>query len=184
MTILEDRRKALEEQFFLEQENEALAKIRKEQDRAATESALTAVLGAEDAELVTQLMDHGIDEKSLVALGIVPLVWVAWADGKLDERERKAVLQSAASAGVEPGGDGYTLLEGWLSRRPDPALYDAWLAYAAELRGQLSVDARTTLKKKLAGRARSVAEAAGGFLGINTISSDEQAVLDRIDEAL
>jgi hypothetical protein len=46
------------------------------------------------------------------------------------------------------------------------------------------VQAKQALKQDLLGRARVVAEAAGGFLGLGTrISSAEQAVLTELEQA-
>ena len=48
----------------------------------------------------------------------------------------------------------------------------------------LRESARGALKEDLLGRARAVAEAAGGLLGFgNKVSKSEQAVLDDLEEA-
>ena len=39
------------------------------------------------------------------------------------------------------------------------------------------------LKENLVGRARTVAEAAGGFLGIGAISTEEESVLGELEGA-
>jgi hypothetical protein len=63
-------------------------------------------------------------------------------------------------------------------------LLAAWKAYVAGLSRTLDVHAKQALKQDLLGRARVVAEAAGGFLGLGKrISSAEQAVLTELEQA-
>ena len=48
----------------------------------------------------------------------------------------------------------------------------------------MGADVKNALKRDLLGRARSVAEAAGGFLGFGSkVSQSEQAILDELEQA-
>ncbi len=47
----------------------------------------------------------------------------------------------------------------------------------------MSPDGRTALMEDLLGRARSIAEAAGGFLGLGAITEDEQRTLAELERA-
>ena len=63
-------------------------------------------------------------------------------------------------------------------------LLAAWKSYVAALSEALSQEALTDLKNDLLGRAKLVAEAAGGMLGLgNKISKSEQAMLDELAQA-
>jgi len=48
------------------------------------------------------------EPETVLALQLVPLAAVAWADGKIEPREREAVLKAAAAQGIEEPeiGDG------------------------------------------------------------------------------
>ncbi len=75
-------------------------------------------------------------------------------------------------------------MQGWLAVQPEGKVLAAWKDYVAALSNTLSADASTALKQDLLGRARSVAEAAGGFLGLGSkVSSAEQAMLDELEQA-
>ena len=92
-----------------------------------------------------------------------------------------AVLSAAELNGVEPGGPGHQMLDGWLGHRPDGRLLQAWGEYMVELCAALKPGEKRALRDELMGRARQVAEAAGGFLGLgNKISPEEQVVLDEL----
>ena len=71
-----------------------------------------------------------------------------------------------------------------MTHKPSTVLLDAWIHYTRALCERLSASERQTLKNELMGRARSVAESAGGFLGMgNKISDAEQTVLHELEAA-
>jgi hypothetical protein len=133
--------------------------------------------------LLQDLVDLGIRATTMAALGLVPLVQVAWADGKMDDKERAVLLKAASSSGVETGSDSFALLENWLVDRPGPEMMAAWTDYVSALSAGCSEGSRESLRAVTVGRARSVAEAAGGLLGIGSIARSEQHVLDQLEDA-
>jgi hypothetical protein len=110
---------------------------------------------------------------------------VAWADGKLDDRERDAVLKAAEQKGVSPGAPGHQLLESWLGRAPEASLFEAWKKYTESIWGSFTKDQRHEMRANLMDWMTGVAEAAGGFLGLTSkISPAERAVLDQVSAML
>lgn len=181
--ILDERRQALEEAFFRKQDEALREQIRTEREHASAREALAAHSPRTDTALLDRLVELGIRVESLAALMLVPLVEVAWADGTMDPREREAVLNAAAAHGVEPGSPSHALLEAWTQERPPSALYESWKEYVASLCRELSADHRWHLEEQLLGRARSVARAAGGFLGVAKVSKPEEEVIARLEQA-
>ncbi len=181
--ILDDRRVALEEAFFHKENERLRAKLAAERVREATRAALAGEFGLSDEALLDRLIDLGIRIDTIEALMLVPLVEVAWADGKMEERERAAVLKGAAGSGLGPGSPGYSLLETWTQQRPPPDLLESWRSYMSALLVELSADQRQALEERILGRARAVAEAAGGFLGLAKVSPEEEAVLAQLKRA-
>lgn len=140
--------------------------------------------GIEDQDLLERLQALGIRAETLQAFALVPLVQVAWADGRMEDAEREAVLDGAASTGIEPESLAYNLLRLWTYDPPPPELEDVWGEFIAVLTAELDDDQRRRLRKRIVGRARAVAEAAGGFLGLGSpVSASEEAVLARLDRA-
>lgn len=183
--FLEDRRHALEEAFFA-QHNEALLRRLREADAAASRrQTIAAASGITDDAVLDRLMDLGIGSETVAALSVVPLVVVAWADGSIDERERAAILSGAADAGIDKDSPGYEVLGQWLRQPPPPGLLAAWEAYIGAVADTLDRPARRTLRDDLLSRARRVAEAAGGFLGVGRmVSPAENAALKQLEAAL
>ena len=142
---------------------------------------LARVAGDAHPEVLDKLVELGIGPETWAALEIVPLVEVAWADARMEAKERSAVLAAAEANGIEAGSPSHQLLENWLTHRPDARLLAAWGEYIVGLCADLDPAQRSALREEILGRARSVAEAAGGFLGLgNKISPEEEVVLQQL----
>jgi hypothetical protein len=111
------------------------------------------------------------------------MIEVAWCDGNVSPEERDAVLNAAANEGVKPDTAAYGLLKSWLDQRPDPHIIAAWNDYVRDVSRQMPADAVATLKNKMLDRVNRVAAAAGGFLGLATISKHEKAKIDELAQA-
>lgn len=181
--IFDDRKRALEEEFFRKQEEKLLERLRAERRQQEGRAELQRATGIADPALLDKLLALRIDAASLAAFSLVPLVEVAWADAELDDKERQAVLQAAEGSGVAPASAERALLESWLASRPPERLFRAWEEYTASLAGALDPAQRARLKEEVVGRARRVAEAAGGFLGMAKVSEPERKVLERLEKA-
>jgi len=70
-----------------------------------------------------------------------------------------------------------------LQTRPDPQLLETWMTYIEELKVSLSGETWAEMKKTVMGRARAIAEAAGGFLGVASISAAERKMLQELEWA-
>jgi len=178
-----DRRKGQEEAFFAKQDEEARQKLRRQEELAERRGALRQATGIADEAMLDALLAHGIDAAATGAFALLPLADVAWADGRVEDAERDAVLTAAASTGV--GQPGLSLLEAWLITQPAEALRDTWRAYAAALAAGMDERERDAWRQELLGNARAVAAASGGFLGFGSkVSGAEEAVLLGIEAAL
>lgn len=180
---LNDRRKELEESFFRAQNEKLLEKLKADTQKEHDKEALKKVTGIADVAVLNRLVSLGIRVETLTAFTLYPLVEVAWADGSVDEKEKRAVLQAASQAGIAQGSVAYALVEGWLSLQPPKALHVAWFNYVKALCGQLTSQERLALQTEVLGRARAVAEASGGILGLGSkISATEAEVLTRLED--
>ncbi len=183
--FLEQRRNALEESFFAKRNAELLERLRENAALEARKKDLMEMAGIRDHAVVDELIRLNISGETVVALFLIPLIEVAWADGRVDQKEREAVIQAAEGQGVAKEGPAHELLENWLRERPEAGLMDLWKSYARALVSDLEEEARAGLRKDLIGRARAVAEAAGGFLGLgNKVSQAERRVLEELEQAL
>lgn len=179
--VLGQRGKALEDEFFRQEEAKLLERMRAATRRQLTREELRKATGISDEASLDRLAAMGLSPVTLAALALVPLVEVAWASGAVESDERKLVMQAAKDAGLD--AQSQELLSSWLNHAPDRALVDAWRSYVATLAQDLTPQQRETLKTQALSRARNVAAAAGGVLGIGKISKAEADKLKELERA-
>jgi hypothetical protein len=175
--FLGDRKKALEESFFAKENSRLLERLRSESKHKSVRQGLTEISGISDEAVIDKLVALDIQPDTWAAISVIPLVEVAWADGKVDDKERRAVLSAAEANGIFPGSPSFALLESWLARRPDVRLMEAWGEYVVDLCASFGAREKAAVKEKVLGRAREVALATGGFLGFGPKISPEEAVV-------
>jgi hypothetical protein len=180
---LEDRGRALENQFYEKENQEKLAAMKDKLETQKTRDELRKASGMSDDAVLDKLVALGLKANTIAALSLVPLIAVAWADGTIQDNERTAILQGAHGKGLEQGTAGYELLQTWLSKRPSDDLFGAWEAYIKALAGQLNDEQNRLLKNQIVGFAKMVATSAGGILGFGKVSGTEEKVLHRIEAA-
>ncbi len=181
---LADRRIELEETFFAKQNQELVAKLKAEKQKALDKAGIQEITGIKNDEVLEKLLSLKMDRQTVAALSLFPLIQVAWADGAVDTKEQEAVLSAAAASGLLKGSSAHTLLETWLKLKPPAALENAWANYVKALVEGMKPDDKTLLKSELLGKARAVAEASGGILGMGSkISKAESDALRKLEAA-
>jgi len=177
--------RSLEDAFFARENAKLLEEMRKKAALQERRDALRQVIKGADDALLDHLLALGVSAETALAMSLLPLVRVAWADGAIDAKEREALTKGAEERGVHPGTPGHDLLNSWLQHKPGEAIQAAWAKYIQSLWPSLTPHERDELRERLLRLARGVAEAAGGFLGLGSkISPAERAVLDEIEAAL
>lgn len=176
-------RRDLEDLFFLKQDQKLIEQLKAMQQMAETKEAIAKVSGITDDAILDKLIKLSVRPETLASLALVPLVEIAWADGKVDEREKAALLKAAIEQGFDQNSIDYKLLETWATHRPSPRLMDAWVHYVQGLCQQLTDTEKQNLKAQLIGHAREIATSSGGFLGLGNVSKSEQRVLEKLEAA-
>jgi hypothetical protein len=133
------------------------------------------------------LAEMKIPRAAYRVISLLPLVYVAWADGKIQDAERALILRIAKQHGLlDHGGD--DVLQHWLSVRPTDAQLKANLAALNELArsdASGSPDFGADEEQLLLAWCQDVADAAGGLLGLKAARTDaERAALKTIANTL
>lgn len=180
---LHERGRMLEEMFFAERDRQLLDALRKRLTADEASNLLSAATGVADKIVIQELADMSAPQ-FLAVLGIFPMVEVAWCDGHVSPEERGAILRGVAEMGVPEGSPSHQLLDRWLQTRPADKARSLWANYVQAMNATLNPDSVAALKDGVIGRAKKVAEAAGGILGLGSrISNVEQECLEELAKA-
>ncbi len=175
--------RALEDSFFAKENERILKEMRAASVREEKRKEFREYLNIKNDELLDALLELAVEPETLVAFTLVPLVEVAWADGEIQPKERDAIIKAAVERGVSEDSPTAELLRNWLETRPDPQLLETWMSYIEELKMSLCGETWAEMKTTVMGRARAIAEAAGGFLGVASISAAEKKMLQELEWA-
>ncbi len=180
----DDRRKALEEEFFKKQNETQLKKLHDAVVRVSTKEDIARLTGINNPGVLNALADMKLGQAATLVMSMYPLVEMAWADGTLDPKERQVLLEQASNLGIKQGSEAATFLARWLDEQPELSWHGLWADYVRELSKKLSAGDRELLKNEILGRARLVAEASGSLLGFGFgMSQAEKHALERLEQA-
>ncbi|MGE0321488.1 MAG: hypothetical protein AB7K71_27900 [Polyangiaceae bacterium] len=135
--------------------------------------------------LKTSLKHLGIDPDDYRVIKLLPLVYVAWADGKMEDVQLERI-HSLAARHFELSAAGAHVLDGWLKNRPSKdyfkeGLHDLHLLSTAE--DDMEVDF-SELPQLLA-YAEAIARTTAGALDQpEAVNQDERAALEEIAKEL
>ncbi len=176
--------KSLVDAFYHAQDQQLLAEFRRRMEHMDRRAQLAAACGIHDEAVLDRLIELNIGPETLAAMTVVPLVQVAWADGKVQAEERQAILAAAQESGVKSHHGHYPMLEYWLEQKPTQQMLEAWEHYIQALCKRLSAEEIAELKRNVMALAHKVAQSAGGILGLgNKISKAERDVLEELEKA-
>jgi hypothetical protein len=186
--IFKERERALEAAYFHNQDIKLIEKLRMSARLEEIAVALAEKLQVDNPELLHRVMDLGVTLDTAPAFLLAPLVQVAWAEGKVTEREHKTVLHLAGIRGVEESSPAHTQLREWLRERPPDALFDTALEVIKIGLSVLSPEEREERRTRIVQACHEVAEASGGLgrlLGLGmAFSGEEASLLDAITTTL
>ncbi|RMH00013.1 MAG: hypothetical protein D6705_01570 [Deltaproteobacteria bacterium] len=173
-----------EEAYFHALQAEQREKLRRKLEREAAEVAklreTAEASGTADLALAERIRKLGFEGRAAEVLDLLPLVAVAWADGKIQRGERTAILGALERRGIRRDHPGFQLLEALLEERPGETYFGEALAVLRDLVAERGADL------SVPELCVEVARRSGGILGTgigNTIDPNERAVLEEIAEA-
>ena len=186
--IFKDREKGLEEDYFRKSDAKLIEKMREKAALDEVASELAKTLQIENPELLRRVIDLGIPRGTGAALFLAPLVQVAWAEGKVTDKERETVLRLAASRGIDKDSPSEAQLLAWLDKRPSDTLFATAIEIIKAGLSHLSPKEREERIEEIVHACREVSEASGGIakaLGVGSgVSSEERSALDIVANAL
>jgi hypothetical protein len=183
--MFEARRASFEEEYFRKKDAQQVDKLKTVFQKKLDREEIRQATGITDEVVLDRLVELNLRGELMAAFKLFPLIEIAHADGEIDAREVRAVLQAAHQQGIGPDSAAYAMLERALADGPRADARKAWYMFAEELRKALSPEELASFRNDLLGYAKRVAEASGGILNIAfTVSANEAKVIKAIEEAL
>ncbi len=174
----EQRRRALEDEFFYKRDQQLVANLREEFQAFEEKLKLSHVSGILDQKTLLDLVHAGVTAESLLAMRMIPMVIVAWSDHIITSEERAAILKAAAADKITSGSASYALLEHWLHERPRTEVVTAWREYVHELVKVADPELVRELRARTSRLCHQVALASNSFWALGRIPAAKQMLID------
>ena len=178
--ILNDLRKAKEEEYFHKKEQQLIEKMRQRVLKEEERQELAEFFFVEDAEILDDLQELGYSRDTIFLLFLVPVIHVAWIDGSVTEKERVAILEIARARGMEKDSLAETMLQDWLNNRPPDEFFEKTLRLIRNILKTRPRAVRLIREQTLAHYCNVVANASGGFLGCGKVSAAQHELIRKI----
>jgi hypothetical protein len=175
--------KRMEDSFFIQQDKALIEKQKTLRRMARTREELAAVSGITNDAVLQKLAELGVRPETLAPLSVIPLIEVAWADGSVSKNEEASVLAGVRMLGIGEESAGYGLLKHWLAQKPPRSMLEAWVQYVRGIGERMTAQEKEKFRHEVLSKARRVAEASGGVLGVGAVSPEERSVLDEMERA-
>lgn len=177
-------RHALEEAFTREIDNLLMGRLQTQAESDEAKERLAKATGWNDQKLISQLASLGVTAEGLMAVQIVPLVLIAWANHGVDHKEREFVMSKAERFGVRERSESYALLEHWLRHRPPVTLFDIWRRFIRYELASMPPRSRERLVVLMKNQMVAAARCSGGFLGLRRICANEHRLITAMSRIL
>ncbi len=164
----------------LRRREELRLKIDAAADRIAQRRALAEAAGTDDTSIIDRLEQLGFTRESVKVVDLLPLVHVAWADGKIQRAERAQILSIVRERGIDAESDAGILMETLLEQRPSDSFMAQSLMLVRDLAERTGADTANVVD--LCAR---VAEASGSLFGFGrSVSVAERSLIATVAAAL
>jgi uncharacterized tellurite resistance protein B-like protein len=155
------------------------AQIDEASARLAKREAIAQTVGTSELSLLDRIEQLGFTGDSARVLDLLPLIHVAWADGRADQRERATILSVVDQRGIATNSDASLLIESLLEERPSETFLSESLALVRDLAAKQGNDGQ-----RLVDLCVDIGEASGGLFGFGErVNDSEYALIQRIADA-
>src|SRR5262245_54759226 len=109
----ESRRSGFEAEYFKKKDAQLVEKLKSVFHRKLDREELKKASGMTDEVVLDRLIAANVKGELLMVFKLYPLVEIAWADGKIDDNEARAVTDAAIKSGMPPEGPAIKGLQDW-----------------------------------------------------------------------
>ena len=175
---------AEEERYFSKKEFDRREFVRQKLEREVKQARdlrrIGEVVGETSTEILEQIRKLGFDGETAAVFRMLPLIIVAWADGKVSPKERLVMFKWLVNQGIAEGSDAWTMMATLLEKRPSDHVMEEGLRLLS-----LVASHEEGRAKSIVDFCFALAESHGGFFGLGKkVSDEERALIQHIAEVL
>ncbi len=181
MTLNGLERRALGFQIASEIEIERnwIGKIQTENAEKEERISMSQNLRLEDEAVLDELLECDFRGDTAVALTLVPLVSLAWIDGRVSKNEQREILAEATRSGIQQDSPAYAKLVQWFQSYSPQPLETLWGHFVSAYLKTLSPQSRFAFIEHQKAQMRRVV-VASHLLGISIFSHQEIETIARL----
>jgi hypothetical protein len=146
--------------------------------------SLSEATGVLDGDLLANLRGAGYTPQTIALIEFAPLVRLAWADGRISQRQRAAIEELAVREDVRQETPAGRRLRGWLEHCPPEKVIEVALSTLRARWDRLPLDASEALQRRFIRDCTLVARSADRVDDDHKIAPDEGRVLAKILRSL
>jgi hypothetical protein len=136
-----------------------------------------AILGLEESDpALEELHASGFRPSNVALLDVMPLVELAWADGRVSPRERQ-IVTAAAARRRDVRGSAHTQLAWWLAERPPESTFRACRNTLRRAMRSLAGSAAARMRVTLETEISLMTSSAGGLLDTEALVPEAQRTI-------
>lgn len=178
-----------EEKYVRQEEARKLTELRgqiiADDATMARWKTLAESVGGEDLGVGRRLEELGFDAETARVLFFMPLVELAWSDGKIGYEESYKLVDELRKRGIRATSSAYEFLNRVTLSRPSVQFFDGCNELLRVLLANLPAEQRDAQVADLTGLMSLVAHASRGFFGFGSeVSKEERAAVANIVEEL
>ena len=180
-----ERERGLEEGYFLKREQELIEKMRQRVALERERGQLADKIGITNDEILRALQDLGYNSENIKLLHLMPLVHIAWANGKVSDPERKLILDAARASGIGEGSEAERDIEKLLQDRPSVEFMDAQFTAIRAIMEAVPEDSQKAIRENLTTYCTALASLSKGLFSLEPrVSKAEREALERVVDVL
>lgn len=155
--------------------NQVLAEDTKRAERIS----MSKNLRLEDDAVLDELLENDFSADSVSALKLVPLVTLAWINGRVCKNQQREIMAEANRVGIQQDSLAYKKLVHWFQAYSPQPLETLWGRFVSAYLKTLSAQSRLAFIGQQKKEMQKVV-AASHLLGISVLSSQEFETIARL----
>lgn len=170
--------------YFNKKNNELIENLQKNKFLQDERNNMAKTIGSQDETTLQALQDLGYTSETVSLLHLIPLLYVAWSEGRVTKRERTLLLSLARTSQIKENTKAYQKLIDWIKHKPTSHFFNQSLGLLRNVVDSQPIPTREATKFGLVSNCVRLAKVSGGFWRLGSVSSTEFEAIEKVNREL